>query len=111
MPTYVPSRTTVEVGMKKPEEMTIEEIRDELRRLGVTPRLTALIANELAAVEQRVRRERPQPGQAKPDPLVAQFHVLKRYGMTNGDIGTGLNRKGALFVTLSTLEEYAKNAA
>lgn len=97
--------------MKNPEEMTLDEIREELRQLGVTPRLAGLIANELTTVEQRVRRQRPQPGQPKPDPLAAQFYVLKQYGMTNGEIGTGLNRKGTLFITLTTREEYDKTAA
>jgi hypothetical protein len=97
--------------MKAPEEMTLDEIRDELRRMGVTPRLTRLIADELSMVEQQVRRQRPQPGEAKPDPLAAQFNVLRRYGMTHGGIGTGLNRKGTLFITLTTREDYEKSAA
>jgi hypothetical protein len=111
IPIYLAPLPKLEVTMKKPEELTLDEIRDELRQLGMTPRLITLIANELSAVEQRVRRQRPEPGQPKPDPLVAQFNVLRQYGMTNGDIGAGLNRKGTLFIVLTTREEYEKNAA
>jgi hypothetical protein len=88
--------------MKKPEEMTIEELRDELRRVGMTDRLIALATKEMKEAEQRAVI-------AKRDPLRAQLYVLKAYGMTNPDLS--VNRKGVLFVTLSTLEDMQQTAA
>jgi hypothetical protein len=88
--------------MKKPEEMTIEELRGELRRVGMTDRLIALAAKEMKEAEQRAVT-------AKRDPLRAQLYVLKAYGMTNPDLS--VNRKGVLFVTLSTLEDMQQTAA
>jgi hypothetical protein len=46
---------------------------------------------------------------AQRDPLRAQLLVLKAYGMTDPDLR--LNRKGVLFVTLTTREEIEKSAA
>jgi hypothetical protein len=88
--------------MKKPEEMTIEELRGELRRVGMTDRLIALAAKEMKEAEQRAVV-------AKRDPLRAQLYVLKAYGMTNPDLS--VNRKGVLFVTLATLEDMQQTAA
>jgi hypothetical protein len=88
--------------MKKPEEMTIEELRGELRRVGMTDRLIALATKEMKEAEQRAVI-------AKRDPLRAQLYVLKAYGMTNPDLS--VNRKGVLFVTLSTLEDMQQTAA
>jgi hydroxypyruvate isomerase len=88
--------------MKKPEEMTIEELRGELRRVGMTDRLIALAAKEMQEAEQRATA-------AKADPLRAQLFVLKAYGMTTPDLS--LNCKGVLFVTLTTREEIERSAA
>ena len=40
--------------MKEPEEMSLEDIRGELRRMGVTDRLVTLILREMAATEERI---------------------------------------------------------
>jgi hypothetical protein len=88
--------------MKKPEEMTIDELRGELRRVGMTDRLIALAAKEMKEAEERAAA-------AKRDPLRAQLYVLKAYGMTNPDLS--VNRKGVMFVTLATLEDMQQTAA
>ena len=87
--------------MKKPEEMTLEEIRVELRSMGVTEKLITLVAREMEAAEQRAKSQRGA-GKAY-DPLRAQLYVLKANGMANPDLT--LNRKGTLFITLTTREE------
>ena len=88
--------------MKNPDEMTIDELRGELRRVGMTDRLIALAAKEMKEAEQRA-------AVAKRDPLRSQLYVLKAYGMTNPDLS--VNRKGVLFVTLATLEDMQQTAA
>ena len=93
--------------MTKPEDMTLDELRDELRRMGVTERLMALVQREMSAAEQRVVTNRA-PGAPKYDPLRAQLFVLKANGMTNPDLT--LNRKGELFVVLTTREEIERAA-
>jgi hypothetical protein len=94
--------------MKRPEEMTLEEMRAELRELGVTERLMALIAREMAAAEERAATMPKTAGKPKYDPLRAQLFVLKANGMTKPDLS--LNRKGELFVTLTTREEIERAA-
>ncbi|HZS83323.1 MAG TPA: hypothetical protein VFA50_10630 [Stellaceae bacterium] len=96
--------------MKQPEEMTLNELRTELRQMGVTDRLTALVRREMQAAEQRVAKAsgKAGSGKAKYDPLRAQLFVLKANGMTNPDLT--LNRKGMLFVTLTTREEIERAA-
>jgi hypothetical protein len=89
--------------MKQPEEMTAAEIRVELRRVGVSDRLVSLILREMAATEERVASASRNRGEAKYDPLRAQLYVLKANGMTNPDLS--LNRKGQLFIVLTTREE------
>jgi hypothetical protein len=96
-----------EVIMKRPEDMTLEELRTELRELGVTERLLKLVQREMAAAEQRALAPR-KPGEKKYDPLRAQLFVLKANGMTTPDLS--LNRKGELFVTLTTREEIERAA-
>jgi hypothetical protein len=93
--------------MKQPEEMTLAEIRAELRQMGVTDRLTKLVLREMAAAEERVNKLKG-PEMAKYDPLRAQLYVLKANGMTNPDLS--LNRKGTLFITLTTREEIEQAA-
>jgi hypothetical protein len=88
--------------MKRPEEMTLAEIRTELLQMGVTDRLITLVQREMAAAEQRVTTD------AKYDPLRAQLFVLKANGMTNPDLS--LNRKGELAVTLITREDIERAA-
>lgn len=90
--------------MKRPEEMTLTELRAELRQMGVTERLVELIRREMEAAEQRIAKAK-KGGAAKAgyDPLRAQLFVLKANGMTNPDLT--LNRKGTLFVTLTTRED------
>jgi hypothetical protein len=94
--------------MKRPEDMTLAELRTELRQLGVTERLMALIAREMTAAEQRVARMGKGESKPKYDPLRAQLHVLRTNGMTNPDLS--LNRKGELFVTLTTREAIERAA-
>jgi hypothetical protein len=97
--------------MQKPEEMSLPEIRTELRQMGVTERLISLILREMAAAEQRVTAASSKRGSGpKPqyDPLRAQLFVLKANGMTNPDLS--LNRKGKLFITLTTREEIERAA-
>ena len=95
--------------MKQPEEMSLAELRAELRQMGVTDRLTALVRGEMQSAEQRVVTS-AGTGSAKQkyDPLRAQLFVLKANGMTNPDLS--LNRKGKLFVTLTTREEIERSA-
>jgi hypothetical protein len=91
--------------MKEAAEMSLTELRSELRQMGVTDRLTALVRREMAAAEERVASAAAKGGgvSAKYDPLRAQLFVLKANGMTDPDLT--LNRKGTLFVTLTTREE------
>ena len=88
--------------MKKPEDMTLAEIRTELRQIGVTERLITLVQREMTAAEQRVTTD------TKYDPLRAQLFVLKANGMANPDLS--LNRKGELVVTLITREDIERAA-
>jgi hypothetical protein len=94
--------------MKRPEEMTLAEIRAELRQVGVTERLIALVQREMNAAEQRVVTTAPNGSGPKYDPLRAQLFVLKANGMTNPDLS--LNRKGELLVTLITREDIERAA-
>ena len=89
--------------MKQPEEMTLAEIRVELRRMGVTERLVTLILREMGAAEQRIQEMMKKSRDAKYDPLRAQLFVLKAHGMRNADLT--LNRKGQLFIALTTRED------
>lgn len=91
--------------MKEPEDMTLAELRAELRSTGITERLSALILREMDAAERRVEQAQQtnQPGKSNYDPLRAQLYVLKAHGMTDADLS--LNRKGKLFITLTTREE------
>jgi hypothetical protein len=101
MPTF-PAR--IEVTMKEPEDMTLVELRAELRSTGITERLSALILREMDAAERRVEQAQTnQTGKSAYDPLRAQLYVLKAHGMTDADLS--LNRKGKLFITLTTREE------
>jgi hypothetical protein len=93
--------------MKEPEEMTLAELRAELRSMGVTERLAALVHREMRAAEERVVAPAADGG-TKYDPLRAQLFVLKANGMANPDLS--LNRKGMLFITLTTREEIEKAA-
>jgi hypothetical protein len=106
--TYVPAVQLIEASMKRPDEMTLDELRSELRQLGVTERLMTLIQREMAQAEQRAATAKNVPGKPKYDPLRAQLFVLKANGMTKPDLG--LNRKGELFVTLTTREEIERAA-
>lgn len=96
--------------MKEPEEMSLAELRTELRQTGITERLATLILREMGAAEQRIQQEikKNRDARAKYDPLRAQLFVLKAHGMTNPDLS--LNRKGKLFVTLTTREEVEQAA-
>jgi hypothetical protein len=99
---------SIEVSMKRPEDMSLAELRAELRELGVTERLMTLIAREMTAAEERAATAPKDQGKAKYDPLRAQLFVLKANGMTKPDLS--LNRKGELFVTLTTREEIERAA-
>jgi hypothetical protein len=96
--------------MKNPEDMTLAELRTELRQMGVTDKLMALVRREMEAAEERAVAASKKTGDAKGkyDPLRAQLFVLKANGMTNPDLS--LNRKGLLFVTLTTREEIEEAA-
>lgn len=94
--------------MKDPEAMTIAELRAELRAMGVTERLSSLILREMGEAERRIERAKKSGKDAKYDPVRAQLFVLKGHGMTNPDLS--LNRKGSLFIALSTREEPAPSA-
>jgi len=89
--------------MKEPEQMTIAEIRAELRAMGVSERLGTLILREMGEAEQRIERAKKGSRDVKYDPLRAQLYVLKTHGMTNADLS--LNRKGNLFIQLTTRAE------
>ncbi|MGH7087477.1 MAG: hypothetical protein ACREFQ_01100 [Stellaceae bacterium] len=94
--------------MKEPEEMSLPELRAELRAMGVTERLTSLILREMGEAEHRIERAR-RGNQGKYDPLRAQLYVLKTHGMTNPDLY--LNRKGRMFIQLTTREEDVRPSA
>jgi hypothetical protein len=89
--------------MKEPDEMTTAEMRAELRAMGVTERLTLLILREMGEAERRIEQAQKGGKKGKYDPLRAQLYVLKAHGMTNPDLS--LNRKGQLFIQLTTREE------
>ncbi len=89
--------------MKEPEEMTIAEMRAELRAMGVTERLSLLILREMGEAERRIEQAQKGGKKGKYDPLRAQLYVLKAHGMTNPDLS--LNRKGKLFIQITTREE------
>ena len=93
--------------MKEPEEMTIAELRAELRAMGVSERLGTLILREMGEAERRIELAKKKT-HANYDPLRAQLYVLKTHGMTNQDLS--LNRKGNLFIQLTTREEVAPSA-
>lgn len=93
--------------MKEPEEMNLEDVRGELRRMGVTDRLVTLILREMAATEERIAKS-GRSSKEKYDPVRAQLFVLKANGMTNPDLS--LNRKGKLFISLATREEHERAA-
>jgi len=93
--------------MKETEAMTTAELRAELRSLGVTERLGTLILREMGEAERRIEKAQAAT-QGKYDPLRAQLFVLKAHGMTNPDLS--LNRKGQLFIALTTREESAPSA-
>jgi hypothetical protein len=94
--------------MKEPEEMSIAELRAELRAMGVTERLTTLILREMGEAERRIEQAKKST-HANYDPLRAQLYVLKTHGMTNPDLS--LNRKGKLFIQLTTRAEEIGPAA
>ena len=95
--------------MKEPEEMTTAELRTELRAQGVTERLGSLILREMGEAEQRIEQARKESRDANYDPLRAQLFVLKAHGMTGPDLT--LNRKGKLFIALSTRADSEDGAA
>jgi len=86
--------------MKEPGVMTIAEIRNELRAMGLSERMNTLILREMGEAEQRIVQAQKTSRDAKYDPLRAQLFVLKSHGMTNPDLS--LNRKGELFIALTT---------
>jgi hypothetical protein len=90
--------------MKEPQAMSLEEIRAELQRVGVTPRYISFVLRELAAVEERINRADGTRAGGKPqyDVMTAHLNVLRQHGMTNRDMT--LNRKGQLFVELANRE-------
>ncbi len=88
--------------MKQPEDMSLAEIRTELRRMGVTDRLSTLILREMGAAEQRISAS-SKDEKAKYDAAKAPFFVLKAYAMTDADLT--LNRKGQLFIASITRED------
>ena len=94
--------------MKEPADMTIAELRAELRAAAVSERLTALILREMGQAEGRIEQAQKR-SQVKYDPLRAQLYVLKAHGMTNPDLS--LNRKGILFIQLTTRAHEAAPAA
>ncbi|HXQ51777.1 MAG TPA: hypothetical protein VN802_11835 [Stellaceae bacterium] len=94
--------------MKEPGDMTIAELRAELRALAVSERLAALILREMGQAEGRIVQAQ-KGGPVKYDPLRAQLYVLKAHGMTNPDLS--LNRKGELFIQLTTREQESGPAA
>ena len=94
--------------MKEPEDMTIAEMRAELRAMGVTERLSLLILREMGEAERRIEQAQKRK-EGNYDPLRAQLFVLKTHGMTNADLT--LNRKGLLFIQLTTRDEEPGPAA
>ncbi|HUZ71693.1 MAG TPA: hypothetical protein VMU87_01800 [Stellaceae bacterium] len=94
--------------MKEPEEMTLAELRAELRAMGVTDRLTSLILREMGEAERRLELAQKRGGNAKYDPLRAQLFVLKSHGMTTPALD--LNRKGKLFIAITTREDSTPSA-
>ncbi|HEY0525328.1 MAG TPA: hypothetical protein VGD08_18185 [Stellaceae bacterium] len=102
----------IEVSMKEPQAMSLEEIRADLQRVGVTPRYISFVLRELAAVEERINRAEGASGRRagdKPqyDVMTAHLNVLRQHGMTNRDMT--LNRKGQLFVELANREIQEEN--
>jgi hypothetical protein len=96
------------VSMKQPEEMNVAELRAELRAMGVTERLMSLILREMGEAEQRLEQAQSATRDAKYDPLRAQLFILKSHGMTTPDLA--LNRKGKLFIALTTREDEQSEA-
>lgn len=94
--------------MEEIQTMSLDAIRAELREMGVSERLMKLILREMAAAEERVAQKPKNREEPRYDPLRAQLFVLKANGMTNPDLT--LNRKGMLFITLTTREEMEKAA-
>jgi hypothetical protein len=94
--------------MKEPEAMSIAELRAELRAFGVTERLGTLILREMGEAERRIELAKKRK-EGNYDPLRAQLFVLKAHGMTNPDLT--LNRKGNLFIQLTTRQEEPGPAA
>lgn len=94
--------------MKEPEDLSVAELRADLRSMGVTERLQSLILREMGEAEHRIREAQKTNRDAKYDPLRAQFFVLKSHGMTNADLT--LNRKGRLFIALTTRDENIPSA-
>jgi hypothetical protein len=94
--------------MKEPEEMTLAELRAELREMGVTERLASLILREMGEAEGRLEQAQKRGGTAKYDPLRAQLFVLKSHGMATPALA--LNRKGKIFIALTTREDGAAAA-
>jgi hypothetical protein len=94
--------------MKEPEEMTVAELRRELQAMGVSDRLGSLILREMGEAEGRIEEARKLSRDTKYDPLRAQLFVLKSHGMTTPDLA--LNRKGKLFIALTTREEETPEA-
>ena len=94
--------------MKEPDEMTVAELRAELRAMGVTVRLGSLILREMGEAEQRIERSKTNGRDGKYDPLRAQLYILKAHGMTAPDLA--LNRKGKLFIALTTRDESEPSA-
>ena len=95
--------------MKEPEKMSVADIRAELRAMGVTERLGTLILREMGEAERRIELAMKGTRDTKYDPLRAQLYVLKTHGMTNADLS--LNRKGSLFIQLTTRAEDTGPAA
>lgn len=89
--------------MKEPEEMTLAEMRAELRAMGVTERLSQLVLREMGEAERRIEQAQKTENRGKYNPLRAQLYVLKAHGMTNPDLS--LNRKGKLFIQVTTRDE------
>ena len=58
--------------MKEPEEMSVPELRSELRALGVSERLGTLILREMGEAERRIEQAQRR-SQEKYDPLRGRF--------------------------------------
>jgi hypothetical protein len=89
--------------MKEPEDMSVAELRNELRAMGLSERMMTLILREMGEAEQRIEQAQKTSRDSKYDPLRAQLFVLKSHGMTNPDLS--LNRKGKLFIALTTRQD------